>query len=382
MDRQGGSMTHLIKKALPVAVMVFIAAASLLGCKEKIKPGQAAVKRPEIAGVTVTKITTSTVDSTYETSGTVMAKATSTLASRIFGTITTIHVKEGDTVRSGNILLTIDDRDAQQRVNAAEAGYGEALKAREAAERQSSLADITSRRYGNLHKEKVVTQQEFDQIETQKDVTNLELERASLASERAKALREEARIHLGYTQVRAPFSGVVTAKNVEQGSMAVPGVPVITIEDTSRYKIGAHVDERLAARVKPGTPVRVHFDTRDETIAGTITKVVPAVDPTTRTFAIEAELKGTALKSGLYGKVLIPDGTREAIIVSQSAIVQKGQLTGVYVVDDKDVASYRLIKLGKTLDKGTEVLSGLKNGDRIIVNGTERAVDGGTVRNK
>jgi RND family efflux transporter MFP subunit len=375
-------VTYLLKKILPVTVMVFIAAGTLLGCKEKIKPGHTEVKRPEIRGVTVAKVVTSTIDSAYETSGTVMAKTTSTLASRVFGTITTIHVKEGDTVRSGDVLLVIDDRDARQRVNAAEAGYNEALKAREAAEKRSGLADITSRRYGNLYKEKVVTQQEFDQIETRRNVTNLELEQASLASERAKALQEEARIHFGYTRVRAPFPGVITAKKVEQGSMAVPGMPVITIEDTSRYKIAVRVDERLLGKLRPGTPVKVHFDGGPGTVTGTITKIVPAVDPATRTFVIEAELKDAALKSGLYGRVLIPEGTKEAIIVAPSAIVQKGQLTGVYVVDDKDVAGYRLIRKGKTLDKGVEVLSGLKNGDRVIVTGTQKAVDGGTVRDR
>ncbi len=380
MNRQRGNLKHRLTKILSVAVMVSIVAASLSGCKEKIKPGQAEVKRHEIRGVTVAKVVTSTIDSLYETSGTVSAKTTSTLASRVFGTITMVYVKEGDVARIGDTLLSIDDRDARHRLNAAEAGYSEALKAREAAEKQSSLADITSRRYGNLYSEKVVSRQEFDQIETGRNVASLEFERASLASERAKALLEESRVHFSYTRIRAPFSGLVTERKVEQGSMAVPGTPVITIEDTSRYKIRASVDERLSGRLRLGTPLKVYLDARRETVTGTVVKVVPAVDPVTRTFAIEAEIKGTHLRSGLYGKVFIPDGTREVLLVPPSALVEKGQLSGVYVLDDRDVATYRLVRKGKTFDKGTEVLSGLKDGDRIIVNGTEKAVDGGIVR--
>ena len=84
----------------------------------------------------------------------------------------------------------------------------------------------------------------------------------------------------------------------------------------------------------------------------------------------------------LYGKVLIPDGERETILVPRSAVVEKGQLTGVYVVDESGVVNYRLIKKGAIYDNGAEILSGLKNGERIIVTGTERAVDGGILRDR
>jgi RND family efflux transporter MFP subunit len=373
---------RLRERMLSVVGIAFLIAVILPGCKERIKPGQVQVKRPEIMGVTMAKIASSTVDSHYETSGTVRAWRTSTLASRVFGTVTAVSVKEGDAVRAGDILLTIDDRDTRERVNAAESGYKEALKAREAAEKQSALGDITSRRYGNLYKEKVVSQQEFDQIETQRNVANLELERASLASERARALLGEARIHLSFTRVRAPFSGVVTAKKVEQGSMAVPGMPLITVEDASRFTIAANVDEKVSGKLRLGARIRVYFDTAGRTVTAAITKIVPAVDPATRTFAIEAELPETSLKSGLYGKVLIPEGTREAILVPPSAIVVKGQLTGVYGVDEGGVVTYRLIRKGRTHSGGTEILSGLKNGDKIIVSGVEKAVDGGMVKDR
>ena len=335
-----------------------------------------------MTGVTVMTVAPVLIDAIYETSGTVKARATAVLASRIPGTVTGTFVKEGDRVRAGQVLLALDDRDASERLNAAQSAYNEALKAREAAEKQSGLADITYKRYGNLYKEKVVSGQEFDQVETQRNIAGLELERASFGAGRARALLEEARVQHGFTRIAAPFGGLVTARKVDQGAMAMPGIPLIVVEDTSGFKIDAFVDERLSGKVERGTPVTIRIDTTGESHQALITRVVHAVDPATRTFAIEIELKGNSFKSGLYGKVLVPEGKREAVIVPQSAVVEKGRLTGVYAVDPQGVVNYRLARTGRPAGNGVEVLSGLRKGDRIIVGGVERAVDGGIMKDR
>jgi multidrug efflux pump subunit AcrA (membrane-fusion protein) len=110
---------------------------------------------------------------------------------------------------------------------------------------------------------------------------------------------------------------------------------------------------------------------------GQISEVVPSVDPSTRTFVVKITVSGAGLKTGLYARVRIPTGKREALTVPASSIVEKGQLTGVYAVDTKDIVSYRLLRIGKNFGDSVEVLSGLVPGDRIIVAGLERAVDGG-----
>lgn len=372
----------LKKKDILFLVLVIVLSLSLGACKEKIKPGQSQVRRPEIKGVTIATVAPSKVQSFYETSGTVRAKVTSVLASRVFGTVTEVHVKEGDRVRPGELLVSIDDRDGSARVKAAESARSEALKAKEAAEKQSSLADITYKRYANLHEEKVVTGQEFDQVGTQRKVANLELERASLAAKRSEALLEEAKVVSGFTRVRAPFSGLVTAKKVERGSMAVPGTVLVTLEDVSHFKVEAYVDERLSPTLRKGQSIEIRLGEAKERVPAVITRVVPSVDPASRTFTIEAELQGSTLRSGLYAKVFIPDGSRDAIVVPLAAIVEKGQLTGVYTVDEKGVVAYRLIRTGKAGAGGVEVLSGLAGGERIIVPGADKAVDGGIVTDR
>ena len=338
----------------------------LFGCKDKVKPGTAEVKGQAVTGVTLAEVHPAQVDEYYETSGTVRAKTISVIASRVMGTVTSVKVKEGDRVHAGQVLMTIDDRDVAQRVKAAE-------KAVEAAKQNKSLMDITYQRYKNLHDEKAISQQEIDQIETQKKVSDMEYERA-------KAMLAEAQIYHGFTRISAPTSGVVTEKKIELGSMAVPGIPILTVEDNSYFRIEGNVDERLSGKLKIGMPVDVIIDSIGQEAKGRITEIIPAVDPMSRTFLIKIDLKMPSLKTGLYGKVLIPEGKREAILVPQKAIVEKGQLVGVYVVDNKGVITYRLIKAGKKYGEQIEILSGLSGGEKIIVDGVEKAVDGGIIK--
>ncbi len=348
-----------------------------LSCSDRTQSGHKERGKTKVQGITVETVGVSKIDSFYETAGTVKAKNTAVISSRTLGAITSVNVKEGDMVRAGQLLFAVDDRDAMQRVNAAEAGYREATKALESAEQNARLGDVTSRRYMRLYEEKVITPQEFDQIETAKNVSRIERERASEAVSRAKALLEEARVHQGFTQIRAPFAGLVTAKKIERGNMAVPGAPLLILDDIAAFKIEAALDERLSGRIRPGMAIKVGIDGAAETTDGVITKVAPTVDPATRSFIIEAEIKGKHLKPGLYRKAFIPDGTRETLLVPTASIVEKGQLTGVYVVNQQGVISYRLIRKGKPYGSRIEVLSGLKSGDAVIVGGVEKAVDGG-----
>lgn len=350
----------------------------LAGCGSN--KNEAPVKREAVSGVTVARINPVQVDAYYETSGTVRAKTVSIVASRVMGTVTSVRVKEGDKVSAGDILMTIDNRDTAQRVAATEASFNEAQSSREAAGEQRSLAEVTFKRYKNLYDEKVISGQEFDQIEVRKKVADADFNRASQAVERAKANLEEARVYHGFTQVRAPISGIVTEKKAETGSMATPGMPLYTIEDTSQFKIEAALDERLIKKVSPGMTAYVLFNKTNEKFTGRITKVVPSIDTASRTFIVEITLQDKSLRTGSYGKVLIPEGKKETLLIPVKSIVERGQLTGVFVVDDKGVITYRLIKAGKMYDEQTEVLSGLTKGESIIVSGVAKAIEGGMVK--
>ncbi|MBI5848862.1 MAG: efflux RND transporter periplasmic adaptor subunit [Nitrospirae bacterium] len=347
-------------------LLLFALAAMLSGCKGKAGKESVEIKRPQVAGVTIETVKLSQADEYIETSATVKAKTTSIVASRMMGTITSLRVKEGDRVHAGQVLATVDDSDLVQRVRAAEKGV-------EAAKQQMSLADVTYQRYKKLHDDRALTGQELDQVETQKKVADLEYERA-------RAMHQEARVYQGFTRVTAPVSGVVMEKKIDLGSTAVPGMPLFTIEDTSGYRVEANLDEKLAGKVKQGMEARIFIETMGREIQGVITEVVPSVDPMTRTFPVKIAISGEGLRNGSYGKISIPVGKKEALLVSKKAIVGKGQLTGVYVVDANSIVTYRLIRAGRVYGEMVEVLSGLNPNERIIVDNVEKAIDGGIVK--
>ena len=349
------------------AFLLTFALLLLTGCKEKVKPGTAEINRKAVTGVSVTEVRQSEVNDYYETSGTVRAKTISVISSRVMGTVTSLMVKEGDRVKAGQTLMTIDDRDMAERVKAAD-------KALEAARLNKSLADTTYKRYKEIYDERALTQQEMDQFETQKKVAEAEYERA-------KAMLSEAQVSHGFAKIVAPTAGVVTEKRIDRGSMATPGTPLLTIEDISSFRVDLNVDERLSGKLKVGTPVDIFIDSTGQQIKGKITELVPSIDSMSRTFMAKVDIGGTGLKNGLFARAKIPLGTKHAIIIPKAALVEKGQLTGVYAVDEKGVVTYRLVRVGKEYDNNLEVLSGINAKDKIITDGVDKAVDGGILQN-
>lgn len=369
------------RQLLRVLFPLLAAGLLLTGCGEKAAPVAAQVKRPILSGVTIATLASTRVDEFYEAAGTVRAANTITVAGRVMGAVTSLLVKEGDAVEKGRLLLTIDDRDVVQKVKAAEAGYQEAAKALEAAKQNRELTDMTHRRYRKMYDEKAISRQEMDQFETQKKLAGLEYERVQEMVSRAAAGLAEAKIYLGFTRIVSPVNGIVTEKKIEVGGMAVPGMPLLTVESRAAFHAEVTVDEGLSGRLRVGAPVWVSIEAIGRRIPGKITEILPAVDPLSRSFTVKVSLSGDGLRSGLYAKMRIASGKKELILAPRSAIVEKGQLTGVYAVDGQDIVTYRLVRTGKEYDGHWEILSGLKPNDRIIVQGVEKAVDGGIIEN-
>jgi RND family efflux transporter MFP subunit len=363
----------------PVSFLLLVAALFLVGCGEKAVPGDAEVKHPLVRGVSIAALVPTEVDEFYEATGTVKAAHVSVVAGRIMGAVTSLLVKEGDTVEKGQLLLTIDDRDIVQKEKGAEAGHREAQKALEAAGQNRELTDITYRRYKKMYEEKVISRQEMDQFETQNRVAGLEYERVREMVSRAAAGLAEARIYREFTRVTSPIRGRVTEKRTETGSMAVPGVPLLTVEGTAGFQAEIAVDESLSGRLKVGAPVFVSIEALNRQMTGKISEILPTVDPLSRSFTAKVSISGPGLRTGLYAKVRIPKGKKQILLAPRTAIVEKGQLTGVYAVDGQGIVNYRLVRTGRSYGDRLEILSGLKTTDRVIVGGVEKAVDGGVV---
>jgi RND family efflux transporter MFP subunit len=230
-----------------------------------------------------------------------------------------------------------------------------------------------------MFEEKAISRQEMDQFETQKKVAGLEHERVQEMVNRAAAGLAEAKIYLGFTQVKSPVKGRVTEKKTEVGSMAVPGMPLLTLEGIAAFHAEVTIDESLSGKLRTGMSVLVSIEAIDRQIPGKIKEILPVIDSLSRSFIAKVSLSGAGLRSGLYARVKIPSGKKEVLLAPRSAIVEKGQLTGVYAVDGQGIVTYRLIRTGKAYDGNREILSGLKPNDRIIIQGVEKAKDGGII---
>ena len=394
----------MIVRHTVLLALVTLAAASLSACTSGAAAG-AAPGEPAIPATLAVAKRAPFVER-YEAVGTVASKATSPLASKIMGQVTAVRVREGDHVRAGQVLVEIEARDVAANVARAEAGVAEAEQslvevdraveaaeqARVAAVANRNLARVTYQRYAKLVEAQVVSRQEFDEVDARYKMASAELQRAStdvamqrarrsqtLARiEQARAESQSANVTLGYATIVAPADGIVVAKAAEVGMMAQPGVPLLTIEDPSTYRLEASVEESYTARVRLGAEVPVRIDALGgAVITGSVAEIMPAADPASRTVVVKIDLPATrGLRSGQYGIAAFRAGDRVVIAVPRGALVKRGQLTGLFVVDDSNVARLRFVTTGERWDDSVEILSGLDEGQRFVAENAGTLADG------
>lgn len=383
--------------------MITLLALLALACEKK---QEAASEKPvSVANVPTETVQLASQSDYYEAVGTVRAKTSTALSSKIVGSIIVLRVREGERVRVGQVLVEIDNREARSQVQKAESGVRTAQTgveevdknirvaeaAKTAAEAQQALAATTLKRYQTLRERNSVSPQEFDEVETKHKVAVAEVERAdrtlqSLAAhknivlakiEHAKTDVAVAQVAAGYARIVSPLNGVVTIKHAEVGSLAAPGTPLLTIED-SNYRLEAAVEESQLRNLRLGASALVTIDALgQEEISGRVVEIVPAADPASRSYTVKIDLPGQQLlRSGLFGKARFVSGERQSLTVPQKAILQRGQLSYVYVVDGSGLSRMRLLTLGKQTGDRVEVLSGLTNGERIVSDGTSLNKEG------
>ncbi len=365
---------------MPFSVLALVVIPLLASCGRKSGPGRAGIQRPVIEGVKTDVVRMMRVPSLYETPGEVESKNSSFVASKVMGTVTSMRVDRGQAVRKGQVLLTIEAGDAREKVAQAQQGFEQAVQAKKMADEEKALAQTTYKRYKKLYDQKAVAQQEFDEMRTRLKMAGLRQQAAGAAVAQAGAALAEAKTYLGYTVVRAPISGIVVDKKADTGSMATPGTPLIVVEEPS-YRISASLDERFLGKVRKGTPVMVDMPSEGGRKTFPITQVTPGVDPATRTFTVRIDLPYSAgLQSGLYVKLYVPDGVKNAVMVPKAAIGRRGQLYFAYTVSPDGILELRALRTGQEYDGYTEVLSGLNPGDRVTVSGFEGLREGDIIK--
>lgn len=367
-----------LKNVVPFGAWLSLAviASSLSSCSNERRIEAASSET--VSNVPIVVAQKSTVPDWLEAVGTVRAAQTSQLASQIMGNIVAIQAHEGERVESGQVLVTLDDAQLRAGFEQATAAELAAQKDVSAAESELALAESTLKRYQQLYERQSVSPQEFDEIKTRAQSAEARRDMARAALAQADAALMQARTSLGYTRIRAPFAGVVTERKADPGTLASPGVPILTLEDTRNYRLEVTVDERDVRLVHLGQPTPLNIDALGSAeIQGRVVQIVPAADPGSRSFLVKIELpKDAHLRSGLFGRAQFARGERSTILLPRSAVVERGQLQGVYVLDPEQIAGLHYVTLGRTFGQQVEVLSGLDGGEKIVAAPGDRELGG------
>jgi RND family efflux transporter MFP subunit len=358
---------------LPIPVLV------LMSCGSEPARRTAQPKTPPVA-VQVSPVATQDWPTSYEATGTVRARTTATISSKVMGYVQQVSVHVGDRVRRGQELITLDARDLDVSLRRAEAGGAEVQSAipelenaTAAAKANLDLAQTTFKRMEELAAKKSISNQELDEASARLKAAHANYDmvrsrRAQVDSKMAVAEQEvrAAGIMRDYAKLAAPFSGVVITRSVEPGNLATPGAPLLTIEQEGLYRLEASVDESKLASVRVGQAVEVVIDASDRKLNARVSEIVPSVDAASRTYVVKVDLPAASqMRTGMFGRAIFPLGAQKVVAAPLAALTERGQLQSVFVVED-GVAHTRLVTTGRRTGAAAEVLSGLSPGERIV----------------
>jgi RND family efflux transporter MFP subunit len=325
------------------------------------------------AAVLVTVATPSgTSQQGMNVSGQIEASQTANISTRMMGYITMLKVKVGDHVNKGQLLATISNQDILAKRGQTDAMIAEAQAALSSAQKDYE-------RFTVLYKQQSATAKELDNV-------TLQYNSAKSRLEGAKQMRNEVNASLGYTSLTAPFSGIVTQKLADAGSMANPGMPILTIEQSGSYQVSASVPENIINQIHQDAAAIVTIKSIDKTIKGTVVQINPSSQFTGGQYIIKVNIADTdkkGLYAGMYATVSIPvkepvafTNTSNSVMVPISSIEHKDQLTGLYTIGSNNTALLRWVRLGKTYGDKVEVLSGLEKNEQFVVTADGKLYNG------
>lgn len=353
-----------------------------IGCGEKIEPGTNEPASGPAVRVTLTTAEASSQPFVYEALGTVIAQTTSTLSGKIMGTIKAVNVQEGDSVKQGDVLVLIDKRQVTAQLRQAEAVLAEARKAETAAESAhnvakagAQLAEATYNRYQRLIREESATRQEFEEVEARYQQARASMAQADAMVAAARSRVEQVKAAVAGSRVTqkdatilAPYDGTVIAKMIEVGDLASPGIPFLSLEKVGVYQVELVLPENHIHAVRIDQKLDVTISALEGLqLSGIVKTIAPTADQKSRSFMIKLVLpENSRLRSGMFARVTIPIGEGGMMLMPRSAAIYQGQLTGFFLVDEKNIARYRLIRIGRVFGDRLEIISGLKPGTRYV----------------
>ncbi len=313
---------------------------ALVGCHRDPEQASVAPSLPPVK-VTVAIASVGTDQAVEQVVGTVRARTSALVSARASGRIQTLQTAIGKKVKAGELLAEIDAAEIAARADQANAGLANARQELE--------------RYRKLLTQQAVTQSEFDAVEARHRI-------ASAAVNEAGAL-------LSYTRVLAPFDGVIARKLADVGDQAAPGRPLLELESIGGLRFESDISDGLAGRVHLGDRLPVSIDGIERPVEATVAEIAPTANALSRTVPVKFDLPEVpGLRAGQFGRVSIPVTAGINVRVPAGALLRRGQMEIVFVVRE-DRAQLRLVKSGKRIGDTIEILSGIEEGEAIVIGG-------------
>lgn len=360
-------MKNILFKTVIITPLFVLLLSSCNGDKK-----EAIVNEPAII-VKVSGVSANSNSPFVTASGKIEAENSANLSTRMMGYVTKIHVQVGQKVGAGQLLVSINNTDLQAKkaqvdasILQATAGYNNAKKDYD--------------RFVNLFKQQSASQKELDDM-----TARYEMAKAGL--EGAKQMRNEVMAQFSYSNITAPFSGVVTNTFIKEGDMANPGMPLISIEGASRLQVTAMVSENDIASIKKGMAARVLVKSSNTMINGKVGEVSLSAKNTGGQYLVKINLDKTdsSVLSGMFVNVQFPVENKiktvqpDRVLVPENALVKQGQLTGIYTIGEGNSAILRWLRIGKTFGNQVEIISGLSSDEQYIISAEGKLYNGAIV---
>lgn len=356
-----------------IITLLTLSTALLLSCgKEK---NEVTATEPAIA-VKVSGNTTDHNSAYVSASGKIEAENSANVSTRMMGYVTKVHVKVGQKVTAGQLLVSINNTDLHAKKAQVEASILQATAAYTNAKKDFD-------RFTALYNQQSASQKELDDM-----TSRYEMAKASL--EGAKQMRNEVVAQFSYANITAPFSGEVTNTFIKEGDMANPGMPLVSIEGTSHLQVTAMVSESDITAIHQGMAALLLVKSTQQKLNGKVIEVSGSAKNTGGQYLVKINLNNATSKvlSGMFVNVQFPlpmqkqtpTSPSDKVIVPESALVHQGQLTGIYTISSENTAILRWLRIGKSYNNQVEILSGLSSKEQFIVSSEGKLYNGVKVK--
>jgi membrane fusion protein (multidrug efflux system) len=306
-------------------------------------------------GVVVAVATEQNFPLAVEALGNAYANEAVEIRPEISAKLTSIQFQEGEMVDAGQVLAELENVEPLAEVATARANMVE--------------IEAQYKRLKQLSKTQAVSESQMQQLQAQREA--------------ARAAWAAAEARLEDTVIRAPFAGRLGLRRISVGSVVTPSTVITTLDDTSSIKLDFDVPEVFLARVSRDVPVIARSAAwPDVAFEGAVTSVDSRVDPVTRTVKVRSEIPNAEgrLRAGMFLTVVLRREINNALMVPEAAISPDRSTQAVFVVVEGDTAEKRLVKTGRRRPGQVEIIDGLSPGERVIVQGTQKARPGQPVR--